>query len=284
MTMTAFFNRSALALLAVALLSACADDPATDDGRALVGAPDGALVASVNGEPITEPVLDVYARGRGLDPADPAQRQQAVDSLIENVLLAQHAFELGLTEQPDVQAELSLVRMQQLSGRTVATLRTALEVSEQQIAEYYRIEAERAGDTEWRTQHILFAEAAPAEAAVAQALEPGTQFDDLMTRLGGSARQARELDWANASQLPQELVEALRQLEDGQVAPVPIQTAFGWHVLRRLESRPFQPPPLDAVREGARRQLADRAMAEQVAALKAKAAIVGEGSPSAGSP
>jgi peptidyl-prolyl cis-trans isomerase C len=274
-------SRLPLVLIVTALLAACGGSggPERSLDVALVGAPDGPLVASVNGEPITEPVLNVFARARGLDPADPAQRKQALDSLVDNVLLAQDGIASGLAARPEVQSELALVRMQQLSGRSLAEHRSKLEVTDAQVEAYYRQEAERAGDTQWRVEHILFAEQAPAQAAVLRALD-GTAFDQLMAEYAvGDALQARSLEWGNATQLPAELVVALRQLEDGQVAPVPIQTPHGWHVVRRADSRPFAPPPLEQLREGARAQLLERAMAEHVAALRARATIATSGQP-----
>lgn len=264
-----------LALLAVALLAGCGqqDTASSTATGAIVNAPDGPLVASVNGEILTEPMLVTFARGRGLDPAVPAQRAQALDALVENVLLAQDGIARGLTGRPDVQAELALVHVQQLSGRALSDVRAQLEVTDAQVEQYYRQEAERAGDTEWRIEHILFADAASAQAAIDEALEPGAEFAALMAAHATSALQARELGWSNATQLPAEMVAALKQLGDGEVAPVPVSTQHGFHVLRRAESRPFVPPPLEQVKEGARRTLVERALAEHVAALKAKAVI-----------
>jgi peptidyl-prolyl cis-trans isomerase C len=273
----AHFGSAALAVLLVGCGGGTPDGTGFD--RALVGAPDGALVASVNGEAITEPVLLVYARGRGLDPADPAQRKQALDALVDAVLLAQEGIESGLVARADVQAELALVRMQQLSGRALAEQRTRLEVTDVQVEEYYRQEAERAGDTQWRIEHILFADRALAEAA-AQRAAGGADFSQLMAEYAaGAALQARALDWSHAAQLPPELVTALRQLQDGEVAPVPIETTHGWHVIRRAESRPFHPPALEQVRDGARRQLMERALGEHLAALRARAVIATSAGP-----
>jgi peptidyl-prolyl cis-trans isomerase C len=268
--------RNALILsLVSALLAACGGQSTGPDPSrvALVAVPEGALVASVNGELVTEPMLLVYARGRGLDPAEPAQRKQALDSLVDNVLLAQDGIARGLTDKPEVQAELALVRMQQLSGRSMADYRAQLEITDEQVERYYAQERERAGDIEWQVEHILFDSAAAAEQALARAQQDGVDFADLIAEYQHGALQARRLDWSNASQLPSELVAVLRQLEDGAVAPVTVQTSFGWHVVRRADSRPFEPPALAQVRDGARRQLIERAVAEHVEALRARAEI-----------
>jgi peptidyl-prolyl cis-trans isomerase C len=265
-----FFSTALLA----ALVAGCGGAPGGADPATtvLIAPPDGALVATVNGELVTEPMLQVFARGRGLDPDDPTQRTQALDALVENLLIAQDGIARGLTARPEVQAELTLVRMQQLSGRSLSDYRAGLEVDDEQVERYYRQERERAGDTEWRIEHILFDAEAPARQALQRALD-GAAFAELIAEYQHTALQARQLDWSNASQVPPEMAAVVRQLGDGEVAPVPVQTSFGWHVLRRAESRPFEPPPLDKVREGARRLLLERAVAEYVEALRARATI-----------
>lgn len=259
----------------VTMMVACA--PAEQGASlqaALIGAPGGPLVAEVNGEAITEPLLTIYARGHGFDLAQPDQRERALDSLIENVLLAQDAAATGLLEQSEVQAELALVRLQQLAGRQISQQRNAITIDDAQVQQVYEQERARAGDTEWRIEHMLFAEQATAQAMLTEALQPGADFARLMQNAPGrGARQAKDLGWSNATQVPAEIVAALKQLEDGEIAPLPVPTSFGFHVVRRAASRPFVPPPIETVKEGARRQIIDTALRDYVAGLRAKAVI-----------
>lgn len=242
--------------------------------QAIVGAPAGALVASVNGESLTAPMLEVFGKGRGFDLMDPAKRQLALESLIETVLLAQDATARGVAARPEVQAELTLVRLQQLAGRNLSESRAAMNIGDEQIRAYYDQEAARTGGVELNLKHILFAEEAAAMAAVERALRPGADFDALIVEYAAQgAKQARDLGWANLTQLPPELGQAALPLPDGQVAPLPVQTSYGWHVVKRQASRPFTPPAFDDVKEGARKQLQEKALAEQVKALRAKAKI-----------
>lgn len=240
----------------------------------IVDAPEGATVATVNGETLTAPMLDVFAKGRGLDPGDPSQREQALEALVENVLLAQDARARGLVARPEVQAELALVRLQQLAGRNLSEYRGTLQIGEDEVRAYYDAEVARTGGVEVQLKHILFADEASASAANERALKPEADFDALILEYAAAgAKQARELGWANFTQLPPELAAAVQPLPDGQVAPLPVQTAYGWHVVKRIASRPYAPPPFEQVREGARKQLIDRALADQVKALREKARI-----------
>lgn len=268
--------RILLAALLPLVVAGCspAEQVASGARAALIGAPEGPMVALVNGEAISEPLLLAYARASGLDPALPEQRQQALDALLDGVLLAQEAAASGLLDDPTLQAEAALTRMQYIAARALTEHRQQISVDDAQIEAIYEREKERAGDTEWRAQHLLFEDEASARAALTRAQAPGTSFDALVAEYAnGAAKQAGELSWANATQLPESLVEALSQLADGEMAPVPLQSRFGWHVLRRLEARAFAPPPLEQVRDGARRQVIENAVREYLAALRAKAEI-----------
>lgn len=266
------------AAVVAAILSGCggpaggdADAPQT----ALRGAPAGSTVVTVNGEAITEPVLGVFARGRGLDPANPEQRQKAIDLLVDNVLLAQDAIASGVAAKPDVQAEVALVQLQQLAGRAMASYRAEVDVGDVALRTYYEQEAKRAGNVELHLQHILFADQASAQEAALEAAKPGADFEALMPEYAAKgAKQAKDLGFGNLSQYPKELADAAMTLKDGEVGPVALQTEFGWHVFKRAASRPFSPPPFEQVREGARKQLVDQALSDKAKALREQATIV----------
>lgn len=261
------------------IASGCAREEAAPADTAatpavLDAAPAGPVVATVNGEALTAPLLEVFARGRRLDPQDPLQRRQALEQLVETVVLAQDAKATGLAEQPDVQAEVALAGLLQLSGRRLRALRDEVPLGEEELTAFYQQEVERAGAVEVHLQHILFDTEAAALEAAGKALRPDADFEALMGEYAAKgALQARDLDWANLGQLPPAVAAAAKQMADGEVLAAPVQTRFGWHVLRRVASRPFTPPPLEEVREGARRQLTDRAIADKVKALRAAAEV-----------
>jgi peptidyl-prolyl cis-trans isomerase C len=278
---------AAVGLALLLVLSGCSK-PAEEASsasldKALVGAPEGPIVAVVNGENVSQPLLDTFAKGRGLDPADAEQRQQALDSLIENILLAQEGLKSGLAAQSDVQAELALVRMQQLSGRQLGVLRESVDVPEQELVDYYNREVERTGRVEYNVQHLLFEDQASAEAALLEARAEGADFAALMEKYSGSAKQARDLGWGHLAQLPPEFAQLLTELADGEVAPVVVSTRFGFHVIRRVAERPFEPPAFEQVREGVRQQMLGQALADRVRALRAAAQVTAPGA-SAASP
>lgn len=269
-------SRIGVLALTVLALCACSSKQGGEAGPGVLAeAPEGTVVAVVNGETLTEPLLVAYARQRGLDLADAAQRKQALDALVDTILLAQDAVQGGLDEGAEIRTEVTLSRAALLANYRMKDHRDHLEVSERQIMELYLREKERAGDTEWRFEHMLFADEATAKAWLDRAVLPAADFTALMGEAqAAGARQSKALGWSNASQLPPELVTALRQLEDGSIAPVVIRSEYGFHVLRRVEARPFTPPPMEQVREGATRQIIESASREFLDGLRKRASIV----------
>lgn len=272
--------RPIAAALVCVLLAACGGGQVADDSgktQVLQGAPQGAMVAVVNGESVTQPVFETFAKGLGLDIAQPEQRQQALDRLIETLLLAQTGLTGSEAGSDSLKAELALGRMQVLAAHQLNALRGEVQIGEQELRDYYAREVERAGAIEYQAQHILYADEATAAAALAEALAPDADFEALIQKHAATALQARDLGWANLTQTPPEFAELLGQLVDGEVAPVVVQTRFGYHVLRRAGSRPYQPPAFEEVRPGIEQQLQQQAVAERVRALRAAAQITAPG-------
>lgn len=251
---------------------------AGDGTRALHNPPAGAAVVTVNGEVVTEQLLGTFARGRGLDPADPDQRQRALDLLVDTLLMAQDAIATGVAAKPEVQAEVALVGMQQLAGRALASYREDVAVGEPELRAYYDQEVKRTGKQELHLQHILFEDRASAAEAAADATKPGADFEAIMGEYAAKgAKQAKDLGWGNLGQFPAELAEAALTLQDGEVGATPLKTDYGWHVFRRVGARPYTPPSFEQVREGARKQLTEQALADKAKSLREKATIVEAG-------
>lgn len=269
--------------IAIALLAALAGCGTNEQAAApaprnvLVDAPAGAPVVTVDGEVVTEPLLQAWAARRRLDLADPQQRQRALDGLVDALVLARDAVNGNLAGDDKVKAALLQARIEQLANANIEAFRAAAPITDAQLQAFYEEEAARTGGIELQLQHILFADEAAARAALEVARQPGADFDALMAEYASTARQARQLDWANLSQLPAELAQAAKALQDGEIAAAPVQTQYGFHVVKRVASRPYTPPPIEQVREGARRQLSEQLLRERIEGLRTRAKVVAPG-------
>ena len=263
------------AVLALALAACGKDDSAAPPAaKVFVESVPGAPVVTVDGNVVTEPLLSAYADRRKLDLKDPAQRQRAIDGLVDAMVLAQDAVTSNLMQDERVRAQLAHARIEQLATGNIDAFRNASPITDAQLKAFYDEEAARTGGVELQLQHILFADEASARSALEVAKAPGADFDAIVAGYETTARQAKTLDWANLAQLPPELAQATKTLQDGEIAPQPVQTQYGWHVVKRVASRPYTPPSMEQVRDGAKRQLEGQMLRERIKALREKAKVV----------
>lgn len=85
---------------------------------------------------------------------------------------------------------------------------------------------------------------AKAEEALKKAIAPKADFSALAKEYSddpGSKGLGGELGWARQGQFVSEFDKALfEELKDGQISPTPIKTQFGYHIIKRIESRIVQ--------------------------------------------
>jgi peptidyl-prolyl cis-trans isomerase C len=68
--------------------------------------------------------------------------------------------------------------------------------------------------------------------------------------------------------------DAVMGLKKGAITTTPIQTQFGWHVIKLEDTRTAQPPAYDKVKEGLQKSLQQRQLEKLLADLRSKAKIV----------
>jgi peptidyl-prolyl cis-trans isomerase C len=264
--------------LTALLLAACggsAPGPAAPD--ASVSAPlavpePGPVVATVDGLPLHQSLLDAIARGRNLDLADPAQRQRALDELVEYAVLVSAARtqpELATTE---VRSEIELNALAGRANAVLARVGAIADPDEAALRAEYEQQRAVNGELEYAVTHLLFEDEAPALEAAGQVLS-GQGFDAVQQAFKDRAKQATDLGWIKLGQVPPEFARSVSGLQAGQTTPVPVQTSYGWHVIHVRETRPLTVPPFEQVREGIRRMLVANASRAAVVGLKERATI-----------
>jgi peptidyl-prolyl cis-trans isomerase C len=273
----AFANRAAaVAVLAVlgapALVVAAEEDP---------------VVATVNGAEIhRSQALEVRRRL-------PAQMQQVPDDLIMPVLVnividtklvAAEARRQNLQDDPEVREQMAkleeLILEQYLITRTVEKSLTEEALKER----YEKMVEETKGEQEVHARHILLETKEAADEVIAE-LKKGKDFAELAKEksTGPSGPQGGDLGYFGKGEMVPGFSEAAFALEPGTFTEVPVQTQFGWHVIKVEDKRAKQPPTFDEVSEQLQAELARDARAAYVEGLREKATIerMGEAQPPA---
>lgn len=126
---------------------------------------------------------------------------------------------------------------------------------------------------EWNAAHILVRTEEEVQAVMA-ALAEGRDFAELAREVStdGSARQGGDLGWFGPGMMIPEFEATVRGLEPGQVSE-PLQSRFGWHVVRLIDARTASVPPLDQVQEQLAGELRREAVMARLAELQAGATV-----------
>lgn len=157
-------------------------------------------------------------------------------------------------------------------------IQASVVLSEEEITAWYEKNQEDYGTPEGRrAAHLLFEtgggttdEDARSRAEDAWSrLEAGEDFASLAEEVSddpGSAAGGGDLGFAGPGAYDEAFEEALYRLEPGEITK-PVETPFGFHIIKLLEVRAASVPPLDEVREQVRRD-AGKYQAEEIFAEK----------------
>lgn len=255
--MTKLAAIKAAGALALALAGpAAAQDPGADT-----------VVATVDGTEITLGHM-IVAREQV-----PQQYQQLPDQTLYNAILEQLVQQTALAQATD--AELPLrdrlsLENQRRSRRANAALgREARDsVDETALRAAYQSEFVEPGpQREYNASHILV-ESREKAAEIATQLADGADFATLAEENSsdGSSARGGDLGWFGEGDMVQPFGEAVAGMEVGEISE-PVETDFGWHVIRLDDTRMSEVPAFEDVRGQLEQQVqrkAAQALIEEV--------------------
>lgn len=233
-------------------------------------------VAVVNGKPIPRARADAFIKELVKQGQQDTPQLQALvrQELVDREILVQEAERRGLASKSDVRFQLENSRQQVLINALVQDQLVKSPVGDAEIkAEYDRLTAGDSGK-EYRARHILLEKEDEAKLII-ERLKKGEKFEELAksSKDPGSASRGGDLDWANASSFVEPFSKAMVGLEKGKFTVSPVQTQFGWHVIRLDDVRTAKPPAFDEVKEQLAESMQRRKLQEFQSQLKAKAKI-----------
>jgi len=260
---------SAGALAALALAApALADDPAYDASTVL---------ATVDGTEITLGHLIVMRERL------PQQYQQIPDEALFPGMLEQIIDQtlLAKLKSPDPAEDPAEVKLY-LENERRGTL-AALEVQDEMTAAPDEAAVQAAYDAgmaeftpqpEFNASHILVASEEEAKDLKDQ-IDGGADFAELAKANStdpGSGANGGELGWFTGGQMVPEFDAAVAAMSVGDVSD-PVQSQFGWHVIKLNDKRDSSAPPLEEVRGEIENQLRQEALQARIAELRSGAKI-----------
>lgn len=193
--------------------------------------------------------------------------QALIEQVANQSLLANAAREAELDQKPAVQIALENQERAVLAGAYLAEA-IGERVNEETVEAYYNEHfAEAEPVKQVRAAHILVEDEETAKEIKAK-LDEGGDFAALAGEFGTDATASRggDLGWFSHEDMVPPFADAAFAMEPGTISD-PVQTSFGWHIIKLNETRTRPVPPLSAVRGEIATELAESARAEILAEM-----------------
>jgi len=251
----------------LAILAALAITPAFAEEKS---------AAVVNGVVISQERVEMNVKGAvAQGQSDTPELRKAIrDDLISREVMVQAAVKSGLDKTADVALQVELARQQVLVNAFVQDYLKKNPVTEAQLQQAFETLKAKLGDKEYSARHILVATEAEAKAIIAQ-LGKKAKFEQLASKSmdTGSAERGGSLGWTVPKNFVEPFANALLNLKKGEYTREPVQTQFGWHVIKLDDVRALKVPAFDELKPQLQQRLQQQEIQKAVTDLRAAAKI-----------
>jgi peptidyl-prolyl cis-trans isomerase C len=232
---------------------------------------------SVNGVLIPQAYFEVLGRQAAASPrAGPVDPQAAIrEELVNREVLAQAAKKKGIDKHADVAVSMELARQGVLIQAYFEDYVKSNPITDEDLKKQYEQIRAQMGDNEYKARHILVEKEDDAKAIIAD-LKKGGDFNALAKEKSkdpGSKDNGGDLDWGPAGRYVKPFGDSLKALQKGQTTDTPVQTQFGWHVIRLDDVRPVKAPGFDEVKANLMQRSQQEQIAKLVQELRSKAKV-----------
>jgi peptidyl-prolyl cis-trans isomerase C len=242
--MTQFFStqwtRVSTVVAITLLLAACGKGqqatapPAPADNK-----PATPPVAIVDGTPISREAFDDYLKGllRGKPATDVTaeEKNQVLDQMINMQLIATQAEKDGLEKDPDVATRIALLRTQILADAAAQKYVKSNEPTDQELHAAYDAATDK---SEYHAEHILVPTKEKAEQLIKK-IKAGAKFEDVAKAesTDNSKTNGGDLGWFTTARMVKPFGDAVKGLKKGDMTSEPVQTQYGWHIIKLEDTR-----------------------------------------------
>jgi peptidyl-prolyl cis-trans isomerase C len=232
------------------------------------------VIAKVNGTEITVGDLRMVMATMGQQTRQlPPEQQltQIVSALTDIELVSSKAAEEGLDEDEGFQRQMALLRKQELAERKLAAVGVDA-VNDEAVQNFYN-DLDENREEEVRARHILVKTEEEAQ-AIKSDVDGGADFAELAKEksTGPSGQNGGDLGYFTKERMVAPFAEAAFGLEAGAVSG-PVETEFGWHVIKVEDKRMQTLPPLEEIRDRIEQAVAQEARQTYLAGLRESAEL-----------
>ncbi len=236
------------------------------------------VVATIGGKPVTE--ADIALAVSDLDEQfarlpEEQRRAAALSAIIEIRVMSDEAAARGIDKDAAFQRRMAFLQQRALHAALIDS-EIADKITEDEVrARYDQQIAATPPVNEVKARHILVKTKEEAEAIIKR-LDAGESFETIAKEVStdpGSGANGGDLGWFGPGQMVPEFEQAAFALEVGAHSKEPVQSQFGFHVIKVEDKRAQQPPAFEQVKEQFRSMILREKYFALVEALRAKAVV-----------
>jgi peptidyl-prolyl cis-trans isomerase C len=189
-------------------------------------------------------------------------------------LVSTQAIKDGVDKDPEVVANLDVLRMRVLSDGESQRFLKGKEPTDAEVKSEYDGDIASMDKTEYHARHILVATKEKAEQLIKK-LKGGGKFEDVAKAesTDNSKTSGGDLGWFTASRMVKPFADAVKGLKKGETTPEPVQTQYGWHIIKLEDTREVTPPPFEQVKAQVTKNLIQKKLVAYVEEMKKTAKI-----------
>ena len=205
-------------------------------------------------------------------PDTPELRNAIREELNTRELLVREAKKANLDKNADVKNQMDLAGQTVLVRAFVADWIRKNPIPDAELKREYDAIKTQMGDKEFKVKHILVEKEDEAKDVIAQ-LQKGGKFEDLAkarSKDPGSKDRGGDLDWNAPGGFVKPFADAMAATPKGKFTPQPVQTQFGWHVIRVDDVRAAKVPSFDEVKPQLQQRMQSQHLDKYLRDLRAK--------------
>ena len=233
-------------------------------------------VATVNGTKIKKQTLDTYTKFiQAANQGAQIDSRLVLSELIKMELLYQEALKQKVDKDPDVAVRAEMQRKELLANALLQKSGIGAPIPDDELKKIYDEKIKTQNITEFKARHILVKGEDEAKAIIAE-LDKGGSFDELAKSKStdaGTKENGGDLGWFASPQMVPEFSQAVAGLQKGSYTKTPVQTRYGYHIIKLEDSRAATPPSFEDSKKRIVASIQNSRLLDYIESLRKKAKI-----------
>lgn len=199
---------------------------------------------------------------------DAATKVRVVDNIVVEELFVMEAEKSGVSKDKEFQQTLERVRRQLLAQKYLQKS-VQPKLSDSNVKSFFDKNKTKYSQDEVHAFHVLLKTEAEAKEVYTKA-KAGEDFEVLAKKYSkdpSAAQNMGDLGFFTRSRMVPQFADAAFGMKAGEISQ-PVQTPFGFHVIKVVEKKEGKPVKFDEVKEQVREDLKNESTNELIASLK----------------